>query len=470
MAAISVIVRTHNEEKWIGQCLRSVADQTVDDLEVVLVDNQSTDKTVEKARHVYPDLTLVHVEDYMPGLALNEGIRAAEGDFFVCLSAHCVPVDDQWLAALRENFDQVEDMAGVYGRQVPVESTDPIDKRDLIRTFGPERRVQERDTFFHNANSMIRRDVWADHPFKEGVTNIEDQIWGNEVINAGYKLVYEPEAAVYHHHGINQGNDEQRMRGVVRTMEEHELHPDEHANAAMDGNPLDPAELDVVSFVPIRRQADVGVDFDESLIRRTIDAANDAEYVDDVIVLTDSEHVADQCDDWNARAPFLRPPELSERDVEVVEVFQFGIEGVEERGRFPDLVVPLEITHPFRPPGLLDDLISTVVREGHDTVVATFPEYRPCWRDIDGDLERVNEDSTFRVDRNPVQIGLPSLGCVTYPRYLREGARIGGDVGVYEVEEPLATVEIRQRDQLRHWEKLRDVSNGSLASRDNRAD
>jgi glycosyltransferase involved in cell wall biosynthesis len=457
MANISIFIRTYNEEKCVGQCLRKVQDQTIEDAEIVLVDNLSTDKTVEKAKHVYPELTLVEIDDYMPGLALNEGIRASVGAYFVCLSAHCIPVDDNWLASLRENFHREENVAGVYGRQVPVESSNPIDKRDLLRTFGPERRVQERDTFFHNANSMIRRDVWEEYPFKQDVTNIEDQIWGNEVINAGYKLVYEPEAAVYHHHGINQGNDESRTQSVVQTMEQHDIRPDQKLGNDFEGNPLDPAELDIVAFVPIRHQADVGVDFDESLVTHTIDAVNDTEYVDNVVLLTDSDHVAEKADEWDATVPFVRPPELSDRDVEVVEVFNYALDELERDGWFPDLVMPLEVTHPFRPPGMLDELVRKLVTEAHDTVVATSPEYRPCWIEADDELERINESTAFRVDRNPVQIGLVSLGCVTYPRYIRDETRIGGDIGIHEVQNPFAAIEIRQRDDLKHWEQLREL-------------
>lgn len=457
MPEISIIVRTYNEEEWIGHCLETVGRQTIDGVEVVLVDNQSTDKTVEKAQHVRPDLTLVEIEDYMPGLALNEGIGASSGEYVVCLSAHCVPVDEYWLENLRANFDREANVAGVYGRQHPVESSDPVDKRDLLRTFGPERRVQERDTFFHNANSMIERAVWEEHPFKEDVTNIEDQIWGNEVINAGYKLVYEPDAGVYHHHGINQGNDERRMRSVVRTMENNALHPGDAGPNGIDGGPLDPVELDVVSLVPVRRRADWGVDDEDSLITETIDIARAAEYVDDVVVLTDSEEVAEQAEEWGASAPFLRPPELSERDVPVTAVFQFGIEQLEQQGRFPDLVVPLEITHPFRPPGMLDDLVEKVLTKGYDSVVASLPEYRPTWLEDDDALERINEDTQFRADRRALQIGLVSLGCVTYPRVLRDGDRLGEDVGVYEIDSPIAGIEIRERADLPVWRKLREV-------------
>jgi len=458
---ISLIIRTYNEEKWVGQCLRTVQQQDIDrQTEVILVDNLSTDKTVEKAEHVHPELTLVEIEEYMPGYALNEGVRASKGEYIVCLSAHCIPVDNQWLQNLVDNFECEEDIAGVYGRQVPVESSDPADKRDLIRTFGLERRIQDRDTFFHNANSMVRRDVWEEYPFKQDVTNIEDQIWGNEVINAGYKLIYEPDAAVYHHHGINQANDKHRTRSVVRTMENNDIQPEDTLSDNLHGNPLDPNEMDVVSIIPVRHHGDSVVDLNESLIRRTVDAARNTKYINDVVISTDTEAVTQKAEEWGARAPFIRSNELSESDVPVIEVFKYSLKQLEDNGEYPDLVVPLEITHPFRPQGMLDSLIETLVREGHNSVVASFPEYRPCWKQGEnGDLTRLNEDTQFRSDREPVQIGLMSLGCATYPNQIRRGRRTAEDTGVYEIENPIAAIEVRSSNDLEHWEKLKDIGN-----------
>ena len=47
---VSIIIRTKNEERWISSCLQSVYSQTYQNIEVILVDNYSTDKTVEKAK------------------------------------------------------------------------------------------------------------------------------------------------------------------------------------------------------------------------------------------------------------------------------------------------------------------------------------------------------------------------------------------------------------------------------------
>lgn len=456
MSTLSIIIRTHNEEKWIGECLRSISSQTIDDYEIILVDNASTDKTVEKAKNFRPDLTLVSIEEYRPGRALNKGICASSGEFIVCLSAHCIPAEDDWLETLYANFDAERSVAGVYGRQVPVESSDPVDKRDLLRMFGAGKRVQTEDTFFHNANSMVRRDVWEQYPFDEEVTNIEDQIWANEVLTEGYTIIYEPEAAVYHHHGINQGNNEERMRNVVRTMENKILLGENDIAAKFDANPINPAEIDIVSFIPIRQQTDSGADTNEELIHETITTVQEAEYIDDTFISTDTATITEKAPEWNVTGVIERPIELSAEDVDALEVYKYTLEQLEAKGRYPDLVVTLDITHPFRPPGLLDDVIQYLITNGHDTVVPVYPEYRPSWISDGGTIRHLNQGTT-RAERDPVHVGLFSLGTAIYPNVLREADRLAGDLGLYEIENPLATIEVRDEEDLKYWERIRDV-------------
>ena len=47
---VSIIVRTKNEERWIDKCLAAIAEQQHKNHEVIVVDNDSTDATVAKAR------------------------------------------------------------------------------------------------------------------------------------------------------------------------------------------------------------------------------------------------------------------------------------------------------------------------------------------------------------------------------------------------------------------------------------
>ena len=445
---ISIIIRTRNEERWITSCLRAILDQTVADrVEIVLVDNQSTDRTIDRARQDCPNLKLVEVQEFRPGLAINEGIRAASGDYLVCLSAHCPPATNSWLEALQSNADD-PNVAGVYGRQLPVEFTTPSDKRDLLLTFGLDRKVQKRDSFFHNANSMIRRDIWERFPFDESVTNIEDRLWGRDVIAAGLTIVYEPDAAVYHHHGIHQDNDRERCENVVRIMED--LMPEAKPDRT---DPLDPARLAITALLPLRMHGDESVDFSDWLIQRTLENVRQSRYINRLIVCADSEELQQKVIDWGAEAPFLRPKSLSAPDVRVDEVLQYTLERLEEAGEFSDLLVPLEVTHPFRPHGLLDGLVDQLLRQGLDTVIAGIPESRPCWmRRPDGQLAPLMDYDVPRSRREPVHVALPSLGCATYPQFVRGGRRLGDRIGIFELHDPLADLEIRTAEDLRRIE------------------
>jgi len=440
---ISVIIRTRNEERWIRPCLEGVLRQQVEQsIEIVLVDNSSSDKTIERARSICPELVLVELSEFLPGHALNEGIRASRGEYIVCLSAHCPPVDKNWLANLLKNLDD-DLVAGVYGRQVATSFTSAVDKRDLLLTFGLDRRVQQRDTFFHNANSMMRRYIWEQFPFDEAITNIEDRLWGKAVIEAGYQIVYEPEAAVFHHHGIHQDNRPDRARNVVQIIEENvpDLHPE------IFSDPFDPRQLDVVALIPLSSSG-APADSSRRLIAQTIQAAKNAQYINRVFVVADNEEIAKVAIELGAEAPFLRPVGLSGKSIRADEVLKVFLEKLEDTGFIPDVVVPMEVLYPFRPEGLIDGVILHLLTGGFDTVIAGYPEYRPCWRSENGHYEPISTTDEPRFERNPINIGLPSLACATYPTNIRMGNRLLGKVGIYEVTSPLASIEVRTQEQI----------------------
>ena len=81
---VSIIIRSKNEEKWIGLCLSMLFRQTYENFEVILVDNDSSDKTIQKAKQ-WP-IKLIKIKKFLPGDAINKGIEASNGEIIVCLS------------------------------------------------------------------------------------------------------------------------------------------------------------------------------------------------------------------------------------------------------------------------------------------------------------------------------------------------------------------------------------------------
>lgn len=218
---VSVIIRTRNEGRWIKNCLDSIQEQTFKDYEIVIVDNCSTDNTLSLvASHTLYNLNkvkLVRIENYIPGKALNDGIINSSGKFIVCISAHCIPRDENWLQELINPLLSSKYVA-TYGRQVPMPYSNPEDIRDLSLVFLKDSRVQKKDFFFHNAHSAFTRDIWEKFPFNEELTNIEDRLFGKNLIENGYEIYYNATPTVYHYHGIHQTGNKTRLEGVIRIM------------------------------------------------------------------------------------------------------------------------------------------------------------------------------------------------------------------------------------------------------------
>ena len=224
---ISVVLRAKNEAAWIGRCLVALRAQRAADVDIVLVDNESTDNTVDVARHFDARVLTISRADFTYGRALNIGIEAARYDVVSLLSAHCIPADELWADYLLAHLGVESDPAlcGIYGRQEPLPDTSAVDRRDLWTTFRDERVRQRRDYFFHNANSGVRKSIWRDHPFDEEINGVEDREWGRRMIRQGFEIVYEPHLRVYHHHGIHQGRDEGRAKRVAEVIEVIRSHP-----------------------------------------------------------------------------------------------------------------------------------------------------------------------------------------------------------------------------------------------------
>ena len=91
-------------KKWIAKCLRGINSQIVSaEVEKVIVDNNSSDGTLKVADR-FQVSQILKIDKFLPGKAINDGIRVSSGNYIVCISAHCVPKNDHWLQTMLNNF------------------------------------------------------------------------------------------------------------------------------------------------------------------------------------------------------------------------------------------------------------------------------------------------------------------------------------------------------------------------------
>ena len=423
MPEISIIIRTKNEERWIAHCLTAIFQQDYDDFEVILVDNASLDHTVHVAQR-FPLASIIKIDKFLPGKALNDGIRASKGQFIVCLSAHCIPKNKSWLSTLLKNFKSDDMLAGVYGRQLPLSFTEDIDKRDLLTVFGQDRRVQIKDYFFHNANSMLRREVWEKFPFDEHVTNIEDRVWGKLVVDAGYHIIYDPDASVYHHHGLHQGNEPKRAKGVISIIEQID---NDTANDLPDS--MKPEFINIVAVIPAQEKLTTDTEAYQ-LLKNSVDQLKKSIYIKQIYLLTDNNNLAKKLDvQWIDRNTFSDSYSLG-----IDELLQKSLAFIESLNDFPEAILYVNYEYLNRPINLFDEIIYDAQYKGYDTIFPGYMDYGHYWIENENN-EFYQTDSSMknRKDRMPVYKALYGLGCLTSAAVIRSGKLIGGKIGILPI-------------------------------------
>ncbi len=198
---VSILIRTKNEERYIGQTLSVLFSQNYKNFEVLIIDSGSTDQTLEIAKKYPVIIYKIKPEDFTWGYSLNYGFQRAKGDYVICLSAHSLPLSNNWLDTLIANFND-DNVAAVMCNTLPWPDCNPFDRRGLQKKFNIKKQELKAGPpfVFGNYGSAIRRDVWKRIPFDETLSYAEDYDWIIKVMKLQYKIIYEPEASVYHSH------------------------------------------------------------------------------------------------------------------------------------------------------------------------------------------------------------------------------------------------------------------------------
>ena len=195
----SIIIRCYNEEKHIGRLLQGIMQQSLKDVEIILVDSGSTDHTLQIASR-YP-VRVVHIRpgEFTFGYSLNRGISEAKYDFVVMASAHVYPVYPDWLEQLLAPFENPK-IALTYGKQRGNQHTHFSEHQIFATWFPNQGQPVQRHPFCNNANAAIRRSLWQLNPYDENLTGLEDLAWAHWCIQQAYLIAYVPEAEIIHVH------------------------------------------------------------------------------------------------------------------------------------------------------------------------------------------------------------------------------------------------------------------------------
>ena len=223
----SIVIRAYNEEKHIGRLLEGIRQQTIKDVEIILVDSGSTDSTVAIAESFGTRIVRIPSDEFTFGRSLNFGVRAATREFVVIASAHVYPVYPDWLESLLSPFED-QQVALTYGKQRGPESA-KFSEQQIFHQWYPDMRNPRQETVFcNNANAAIRKSLWLKNPYDETLTGLEDLAWAKWAKEQGHAIAYVAEAEVIHVHNETPRGVFNRYRREAMAFKR--IHPEAHFN------------------------------------------------------------------------------------------------------------------------------------------------------------------------------------------------------------------------------------------------
>ena len=159
---VSVVIPSYNRSQYIAETIESVLTQTYRNIEVIVIDDGSTDNTSEVVDRYLPRIKYVRQNNSERGASRNHGLRLANGDFISFLDS-----DDLWLpeklAKDIEIFDKSPKAGIVYSDVVLIDASGKLIK--LVKRHGYSGRVTEQllvDNFVSIGAHLIRTTVVRD--------------------------------------------------------------------------------------------------------------------------------------------------------------------------------------------------------------------------------------------------------------------------------------------------------------------
>jgi len=224
----SIVIRAYNEEKYIGRLLEGLRQQTLKDVEIILVDSGSTDQTVPIAESFGARIVRIPSAEFTFGRSLNFGLREATREFVVIASAHVYPVYPDWLESLLRPFAEGEQVALTYGKQRgPV--TAKYSEQQIYHQWYPDASNPSQTTAFcNNANAAIRKSLWEQNQYDETLTGLEDLAWAKWAQEHDYEIAYVAEAEIIHVHNETPRGVFNRYRREAMALRR--IYPEAHFN------------------------------------------------------------------------------------------------------------------------------------------------------------------------------------------------------------------------------------------------
>jgi glycosyltransferase involved in cell wall biosynthesis len=242
--SVSVLVRAHNDEDCIEGLFKDIARQDrdgLDDVQVVVVDVGSTDRTRYVAHDYGADLIEIHPSEYNHAHALNRGLEQVFYPTVFSTVGHAALSNNQVLrTAVRHATAEPEKFGGAYGVVLPNANASRWERAGAV-LLGAQRKVRGGPAIMKaGAMGLMAADcsvIRAEE--QDGAVTEYNEKWGhggadgalgNAVIKSGKTVTFDPLLSVHHTHGFGPVATARQYQQWLRMAKPHDFNLEDWAS------------------------------------------------------------------------------------------------------------------------------------------------------------------------------------------------------------------------------------------------
>jgi len=194
---LSIIVTTHDSDETLLRCINSLNSQSFprERYEIIIVDDGSTDKSVEIAKKNGSDL-IIQTKPCTVSMARNLGVKESKSEFLAFTDSDC-EVEENWVEVIIDTLSKVDAVSG------PIMNGNPhstIAWAELFMHFGGynEKRSKGKIRFMPGCNQAMRKEAFQKAGGFTDIRASDDVMFGESLKKVGVTCYFFPEIKIRH--------------------------------------------------------------------------------------------------------------------------------------------------------------------------------------------------------------------------------------------------------------------------------
>ncbi|HET8858501.1 glycosyltransferase [Marivirga sp.] len=433
---ITIYITNFNYEKFIKNAIESVLAQSIQDYELFIIDDGSTDDSksiIENYRDI-ENISIIYQQNKGLNITNNVAMRAANGKYLMRLDADDF-LEKEALEKMSQALESDKELGLVFPDYYYVDAEG--NRTGIEQRHNFEKEVSLYDQPAHGACTMIRLQFLKElGGYNESFTCQDGyDLWIKFITHHKVSNINIPLFS-YRRHGQNLTTNEEKILKTRKQIKS--VFVDEHFNS--------PATL---AIIPVRNTFIYGINLPlfeiegKSLLERKIKSCLESQKLNQIVISSADEDILSYASEKFSGDDKIsiieRPKAFAEKNQSLNDTIEQSLNFEHDHGREYKAIMTIAIEYPFLDAETIDEAINTLTLFKSDAVLSVRPDNRLYYQHTGKTLEPIlDQDKFTKLEREALYKGVGGIVLSTIKNFQKHGKMTGGRISHVVVDQKTA--------------------------------